>query len=907
MTVERCSGCPYKPTGRRKEGLVGSTGPIDAPVCIVGEAPGRNEVRKGLPFIGDSGRVLDRALELAGFKRDEVFITNALLCRPTESPPSEESIVACQERLWQEVAAYDRTVILALGNTAMRSLTDNFKLKITAERGRVHEDPLGTIMPSFHPASILRSRGEWHHFVADVRYAAALAGGAAPKTPGEVKYEHLVSPKYATLPNHLEPMAKPERPLVAALRQAVDRLVEQDYLAIDIETSTWEPDEFYPAGVPGRILNFGVAWDVNKAFVFDGALCYDEGTRAELVRLFSARKPRFIWHNGKFDTKWLRLLDIPARVDEDTMLMHYVLDESKGTHGLEQLGQSMLGADDWKARLRRDFPAVKQSFANVPVAGLALYNAKDVDATLQLFHQLNEKMQRSKVLTKLYSKLLVPASEFLYGVERAGLKVDLDHLNILKAMLEKQAEDALEVLHEAIESFWDPLKYQAFSGAKKPPKFFNPSSHQQVAWCLVQVYGKDAPYVRQADVAGRGRVIRGKVVISTREEHLVKLAPTPFVKSLLSYREAVKRLGTFGEGIRSRIKADGRIHSTYQLHTTETGRLSSRDPNLQNIPHDPQYRNIFHTPPGRSFVELDYSQMELRLLAHFSGDEWLKGVYVNKRNLHDEVARAMFGDDYGYPEKMRAKALNFGIAYGRNDLSISQEFNITIKEAQAMRDAYFARMPKVLELITRLRAQVRTGQTMVTPFGRRRRFGVITKDFVVRLENEAANFPMQSVTSDLTLYSAMTVTKEFKKYGVDAFVVNLVHDSILIECDDSIIADVAAAARETMLRLPVTILKATVPFDVSVGTGKRWGEMKDYEVPEGYTPRYRSGRGGDSSAVPASVHRRAQAEPARSAEHETNHPPARAARKPVRVGREAVARSVAQATRLRPRRVDGRV
>ncbi len=906
MAVERCAGCPYRPTGRRKEGLVGSVGPIDAPICIVGEAPGRNEVRKGLPFIGDSGKVLDRALELAGINREDVFVTNALLCRPTESPPSEESILSCQERLWQEVAAHDRTVILALGNTAMRSLTNDFKLKITAERGRVHEDPFGLIMPSFHPASILRSRGEWHHFVADVRYAAALAGGAKPKTPGDVNYQHVVSDKYIKLENHLSPTPDAS-PLVKATREVVDRLLQYPYLAIDIETSTWEPDQFYPEGVPGRILNFGVAFDFNKAIVFDGSLCYHEGAKAELVRLFSSKASRFIWHNGKFDTKWLRVLGIPARVDEDTMLMHYTLDESKGSHGLEQLGQSWLGADDWKARLRRDFPAVKQSFANVSVSGLALYNAKDVDATLQLYHQLKEKLDKSKVLTRLYEKLLIPASEFLYGVEQNGLKVDIAHLDLLKAMLEKQAEEALEVLHDAIESFWDPLKYQAFSGAKKPPKFFNPSSHQQVAWCLVQVYGKDAPYVRQADVAGRGRVIRGKVVISTREEHLVKLAPTPFVKSLLSYREAVKRLGTFGEGIRSRIKADGRIHSTYALHTTETGRLSSRDPNLQNIPHDPQYRNIFHTPPGRSFVELDYSQMELRLLAHFSGDEWLKNVYIERRNLHDEVARAMFGDDYGYPEKMRAKALNFGIAYGRNDLSISQEFNITIQEAQQMRDAYFARMPKVLELITRLRAQVRTGQTMVTPFGRRRRFGVITKDFVVRLENEAANFPMQSVTSDLTLYSAMTVTREFKKYGVDAFVVNLVHDSILIECDDSIVADVAAAARETMLRLPVTILKATVPFDVSVGTGKRWGEMKDYALPEGYAPRYRSGGASDGGSVPASVHRRAQAEPARSAKHEANHLPARAARKPVRVGRAEVQAGPSSATRLRPRRRDGRV
>lgn len=796
MNPQHCVGCPY-----RKTGLASHTGPADATLVIVGEAPGRNEVRTGEPFIGDAGKLLDRALDLAGIDRAQAFITNAMQCRPTDSPPREDAIRACQSRLWEELAQHDRAVIIALGNSAMRSILDDFTLKITTQRGKCFDDALGRVVPTFHPASVLRNRGEWPRFVADIRYAGALHGGGTAKSPGTVEW---------TLVNERN------------VRNVVERLALNARVAVDVETSTYHPDDEW-GGRPGFAINLGVAYAKNKAYAFDLDPRHDDNILTssrgrEALAAFFDSATEFIWHNGKFDVTWFRRMGFNARVDHDTMLMHYALDESKGGHGLEPLGQDWLGADDWKAKLRRDFPAAKDSFANIPHPAIDQYVATDADATLQLFLEFYPQLQKSKALTKLYTHLLIPASEFLYGVEQRGLWLDLAYLDTLTVVLEQQAETAYDEMVETLEGIWDADLYLAQSpptkGKKKAPKFFNPASTKQLHWVLRRVYG------------------RGIRIADTQEKTLLELPPRPFIRSLLAYREATKLMSTFGEGLRKRVRPDGRIHSTYFLHGTETGRLSSRDPNLQNIPATPRTRNIFAAPARKTFIELDYSQAELRLLAHFSQDPFLIGIYTDgKRNLHDEVAKAMFGEGYTYEQKMRAKALNFGIAYGRSAHSLALEFHIGEGEAEEMRQAWFARMPEARRFIDSCRAKAVTGRTIVTPFGRRRRFGVITRDNRNNLENEAANFPMQSTASDLTLYSAMRMQEVFDHGDFEfnlgkAGVVNLVHDSVLIECDETWAESIAEVAQYYMEATPRIVLKSVIPFKVDVHIGPKWGDLK---------------------------------------------------------------------------------
>jgi len=295
--------------------------------------------------------------------------------------------------------------------------------------------------------------------------------------------------------------------------------------------------------------------------------------------------------------------------------------------------------------------------------------------------------------------------------------------------------------------------------------------------------------------------------------------------------KTAKVISTYIQGVQARIDDDGRVHATYLIHGTVTGRLSSRNPNMQNIPRDKAVRNIFQAPPGKLLVEYDYSQGELRVLAGFSGDVFLKGVYMDGRDLHDEVSKALFpgwrkDTPEGQEQRIRAKFLNFGIAYGRGPKSIHEEFGMPMEEAQRMIRDWFRRAPEAAKYIDECRRAPQEGRLLKTPFGRRRRFTLVTRDNLVPIQNEAVNFAIQSTLSDLTLLSAIRMRSCLVNRW-DAHIVNLVHDSILLECPDYADIDgMSEYVKGVMESLPTTILHTDVPFVIDAKVGTRWGDFK---------------------------------------------------------------------------------
>lgn len=819
--TRRCDDCPYV---HRK--LAGSSGPFDARIVVIGEAPGSQEARKGVPFIGPAGQMLDHTLERAGLSREDCYVTNALLCQPDEAPPAPAAIDACKNRLWEELAEYDRDVIIAFGNTAMRAVLDNQKLKITQERGKLFQDPLGKVVPTFHPASVLRNRSEWPKLLADVEYAASLANGGAVREPGACEYTIVETAEEA--------------------EKWVDLLLGYQRLAADFET-----DRFSPRS--GNILCLGVAYETNKAVIFTDDLWYDQGEQNyrgyhQMVRLLESAGPKWIWHNGKFDASFARSHGIEARVDEDTMLMHYALDENKGGHGLEQLAGDLLGAPDWKKKMKADYPEAKLSYAFVPRAVLYDYLARDVDSTLQIWDILSQKLVVSKSLTKLYEKLFIPASEFLLRVEQRGIYVDRNYMAELEVVFTQQQEEAEAAFLAEADKYWDPEKYAKQVGAKKVPKFLNLRSWKQKVWLLRQM-GFDVDSagevsLRRADqgLPSFEREVSRAVTRGSNKQRALALLKAhgvdkskplknSTIKAIIDWTLANRNLQQWIYGLQEHIEDDGRIHSTYLIHGTETGRLSSRNPNLQNVTAPRKgdthpVRNLFTSAPGNLLVELDYSQVELRLLAHFSDDDFLLGVYADGRDLHTEVALAMFGEGYSYAQRMRAKAVNFGIAYGRGAESLAAEFGIPKEEAAAMREAWFERLPKAAAFIKANQAKAQSGQTMISPFGRRRRFGLVTKETLPTLKNEASNFPMQSTASDLTLRSAMHIDEWLREEGIEPGVINLVHDSILLEVPEAEAERIGLHAQKLMRAVPKAILKPKILFDTSMAIGHKWGELK---------------------------------------------------------------------------------
>jgi DNA polymerase-1 len=352
---------------------------------------------------------------------------------------------------------------------------------------------------------------------------------------------------------------------------------------------------------------------------------------------------------------------------------------------------------------------------------------------------------------------------------------------------------------------------------------------------------------------------------------LDKLPAHPVVKALRNIRRAYKAFGTYVMGVYNAIEDDGRVHTTYKIHGTRTGRLSSAEPNVQNVPRLAAIRSVYVAGPGRRFLEVDLNQAELRSLAVLSKDPFMCKIYTTKgMSLHDEVRASIWGDpkdwtweqrqkwiqQFGIPansddkiimgeQKMRAKAVNFGIVYGRTAQSLAEEFDIPIREAQGWIDAWFKRFPEAKKFIDRCRNAVLTASTLITPFGRKKRHWIVTQDMLNAMQNEAANFPHQGIASDTNNDGAMTVTgvheymntpgrQKLEKYlkDYDAFIVNLVHDSQLIDIpdDDEVEAAVRQLVTSTLEAIPPKWGFRRIPFKADAKSGKAWGRLESSTV-----------------------------------------------------------------------------
>jgi DNA polymerase I-like protein with 3'-5' exonuclease and polymerase domains len=461
------------------------------------------------------------------------------------------------------------------------------------------------------------------------------------------------------------------------------------------------------------------------------------------LNAFYKQSSPFNWHNGKFDVgRMHRMLGVRARVDEDTMLLHYCgINEKKGTHGLKDLAPIYLNAPHWDDELdeykhlyaKRNRIAMRDfRYDYIPRDILVPYLAMDCAATEQLLFKFR-KLARPES-APVYANL-VKSSNVYAVIEENGNYVDQDHLNNVHIDLAQQIEEAEDILEVATRRYWNAAKYMRDTGAKSAGTYFNYKSPKQLAWMLKEVTGANI----------------GSTDKDALEELFEKYPEVQFLRALMSLRKLQKMLGTYVDGIREAVCSDGRVHASYNLHGTETGRLSCSNPNMQNIPRDKKIKNIFSAAPGNILVQLDYSQAELRCLAYLSDDDWLTGVFERDEDLHDSVATAMFGPNFTKEERVKAKTVNFGIAYGRGAQSLMLEFGISLTAATDIIARWFEPMPKVKAWIEDVRTYPMTNRVFTTPFGRQRTF-VVTNANYNAVQNESINFPDSRIHRDLTVF-----------------------------------------------------------------------------------------------------------------------------------------------------------
>lgn len=755
-----CDDCLFGP-GKR----CGSRGPEDGQFVIVGESPGASELFKGVPFVGPSGQVLEGLLP----KDVDPYVTNALACLPRKKDPEvlAEAVRRCRPRLVEDLKKHKRKVILALGNGALWALTGDFSLKITQNRGKIFETEFGTVVAAVHPAFLLRGGGSYKKFKEDIELAVSILKGT-------------YVPPYT--PSTHEVVDTDEK--VIWLK---DRLIQQEYVASDLETSGFDPLTDY-------VLSTGFCFEDDKTYIVPGERLW------QFKDVYENTNIKWIWHNGKFDIRFLRHNHILARVNEDTMLLNYALDETRGIHDLDQVAMDVIKAPTHKKMIDQYVkPKTGEtwediSYANIPRPILYEYQGLDLAKTFQVFKVLREKVANDHNLEKLYSKTLIPGSEFLHHLEAVGFAFDEDKWNENKTALEEE----IKVLRQEIV---DIAGYD-----------INPNSPVQM--CAL-AYDKLKIPCKQR---------------STAKEIVAKWPKSPLKTALQKYRKATKAYSTYVIGLRENVSIDMRAHSTYLLHGTRTGRLASRKPNLQNIPREKRMKGQFRAAPGYVLIDGDASQAELRSLAIQSGDPELCAIFNDtERSLHKEVATALFGPDYNDDQYVRAKAVNFGIAYGREAFSLAEEFDISVREAQAMIDGWFARFPVAKAYIEKCRMAPVHKQTIINAFGRKCRPGIVSRENMKDVQNQFANFPHQSTASDITLHVGMRIQPKLVTIG--ARIVNIVHDNLVVECPDEIekVQQVQQWIEEAFYEIPREWGLTKVPFKSECKICYNWGtEEKEW-------------------------------------------------------------------------------
>ena len=505
----------------------------------------------------------------------------------------------------------------------------------------------------------------------------------------------------------------------------------------------------------------------------------------------------------KYDANVLANHGITLRgIHDDTMLESYILDAAGSRHDLDTLALKYLGQRTIHFEDIAGKGAKQLTFNQVPIEQAAPYAAEDAEVTLRLHQMLREKLNQTPSLSTLYRELEMPLVPVLSRIERNGALVCRDTL----------ASHSQE-LGERILS----LEAKAHELAGRP---FNLGSPKQLGEILFNQL--ELPVLRKTP----------KGAPSTAEEVLAELAldyPLPAV--LMEYRSLSKLKSTYTDKLPEMIDGrTGRVHTSYHQAVTATGRLSSSDPNLQNIPirteEGRRIRQAFIAEPGCKVVAADYSQIELRIMAHLSQDEGLFNAFANELDVHSATAAEVFGveiDAVSGDQRRKAKAINFGLIYGMSAFGLAKQLGLGRNEAQEYIDLYFARYPGVADYMARTRELAHDTGYVETLMGRRLYLPEINAKNRQRqqaAERTAINAPMQGTAADMIKMAMLAVDDWLAGSTIDARMIMQVHDELVFEVEAGAVDELC----ETVGRLMSEVGLLDVPLLVEAGTGDNWDE-----------------------------------------------------------------------------------
>lgn len=580
------------------------------------------------------------------------------------------------------------------------------------------------------------------------------------------------------------------------MQRLFEELSKEKEICIDTETTNENP-------MRAELVGVGFSASPGKSFYLpcNGALGEELVINA-LKNFFQTTQARFYGHNLKYDWHILRHYGIHLdAISFDTLVASWLLAPQSRKHNLDDLSLERLQIT--KIPIQDLLGKGKQTITmrEAPIEKVSSYCCEDADCTCRLKELFSEDL-KEKELEKLYFDLELPLLPVLAKMERRGIFLD-------EELLKEQGAKFARAIAQ--------LKLQIFAAAGEE---FNVNSPQQLSKVLYEKMGLKPPGRKATETSTSAAILE-----ELAAEH-------PFVQYILDYRTLEKLRSTYVDALPSAINPKtGRIHSTFNQSGTATGRLSCQNPNLQNIPirgaEGKSVRACFKPQKEEwSYLSADYSQIELRLLAHFSEDPELLRAFKNGEDIHRYTAALVFGvpsSEVTSEMRSQAKAVNFGILYGQGAYGLSQQTGLTFHEADAFIKRYFERYPRVSDYIESCKETARRTQTATTLTGRKRPLPEIAnKNPQIRAlaERLAVNTPLQGTAADLIKMAMIGIEKTFEERRLQGGMILQIHDELVFEVPDGEIETVERFVKEKM----ETVLRLNVPLEVAIGIGKNWSE-----------------------------------------------------------------------------------
>lgn len=822
-------------------------GPEPCDVMIIGEAPGKREDDDGKPFVGKAGQYLDSILEDVGLKRKKIFITNAVSCRPPDNrTPTKREITACNHWLGYQLRKVRPKFVLLLGNTALQAITGDKGIK--SARGKPFEKDGILYLPAYHPSYIVR--GDYTDeplFLADLKlFKSLIEGGGLP----EEKRLNIRQ-------------VKDEKSFYEMIRDL------SGSVSFDIETTglypwakknlaalpkKWKKDPPDPRSYDADVTQVG--FGTERCQWVWRAEDYAINTQ-RLAQVEKRLKRCFVsGHYAKFDLLWMKVkYGVDWEIDFDTGIAHYLLDENS-KHGLKDLAQKFCNAPNWDvdATTKKGGGSVRQ---------LVKYHAHDLFYTRELCTKFKRELREDPAIHRVFRKILMPCVKIFVDAEYEGSYIDTARMDEVEDILKDKIFEAQKKLRK-----WVPAKKKGDPDYN--PREFNWASPKQVGWLLYEHLKIKCPDPKTKSGAW------------PTSESTLKQIDHELIKDLFDFRGAKQQLSFFIDGWRGYI-VNNRLHPSFKLTGTVTGRLSCENPNWQQVPRDKFIRTLMIAPPGWVLIEADLSQVELRIAAELSGDRALIEAFVTGKDPHwitalrelqrgqgeksrviatakklsnhasddyDECIdilleagadRAVKVDEAWKELRKKAKAVNFGFLYGMwwKKFKIyardKYDVHLTDEQAQDSRKNFFGTWRDLEAWHKRSKNFARRNGYVRYLSGRKRRVpaAMSAEESFEKgeAERQAVNSPVQGFANDINLMALIQLKKEFPNTIYRP--IATVHDSILAYARIDHAEKIARRTMEVMRRpelFDTFDIQMKVPLEADVKLGP-WGagvNLKDW-------------------------------------------------------------------------------